>query len=162
MISLSPSVAIVLRTRRRSLFIVPSLAATLGGEFLMIPLALVAVILRLVPVWTLPFAPLAALFVSTRVVLISRTKWSVWLALGPLPVWRLCVATHRPDFIGIDDHEPDPWDSDLLPPVFHRCVVEWDGLGRVYCFRPRALADLLNAEPGRLSELPPARSLPPS
>lgn len=162
MISLSPSVAVVLRTRRRSVFVVPSLSATVCWTLLLVLTAIGGIVARMLVVWTLPLALLCGPFVFTRLVAFSRGKWSVWLALGPIPFWRLCVATHAPDFIGIELHLPDEDDLDLVPHVFHRCIVEDTSLSDIPCFRPRALADVLNAEPGRLSELPPARSLPPS
>ncbi|MBE7451834.1 MAG: hypothetical protein HS111_23985 [Kofleriaceae bacterium] len=160
MIPLSRTVAIVLRGRRRSVFVVPSITATAFWTALLFVAAIGGVVPRWLPLWAVPVALLCGPFVFTRLVTCSRGTWSVWLAVGPLPVWRACVSIHRPDFIGIDDHQADPWDSDRLPPVFHRCVVDREAPARVRCFRPRALADALNAEPGRLSAIPAARSLP--
>ncbi|MBE7454164.1 MAG: hypothetical protein HS111_36545 [Kofleriaceae bacterium] len=133
MISLSPTVALVVRSRRRSVFVVPSLSATVFWTLLLVLTAIGGIVARMLVVWTLPLALLCGPFVFTRLVAFSRGKWSVWLAVGPFPIWRQCVATHAPDFIGIELHRPDEDDLDLVPRVFHHCVVEGGSLARVYC-----------------------------
>lgn len=134
MISLSPAVAVVLRGRRRSVFVVPSITAIWP------PLLLVASVVGLVhwwlPFWAIPIALLCGPLAFTRLVAFSRGKWSVWLALGPIPFWRLSVATHQPTFIGIELHDPEEDDLDIVPHFFHRCVVERGSSSDLPCFRP--------------------------
>ena len=153
MIRASWSLAIVVSHPDRSIVVVPSPWATLGGLSLTVTAAGLGIGLAGLPWLTLIVAILAGPFLLTRFLITTRSERIRYTALCLLRVSRRSRSRAAIYFDRVDT--ADDWTGEPGPIVrFFLGAVEVNSLPEIPCFRPNALARLLNEQPALICGLP--------